>query len=74
MEKIIASRLIWRTKDNWLITAASQSPRSLEHLECVRPLVADEARDTPEHAERLDRARGFYASHVLGLPAELVEP
>lgn len=37
------------------------------------PLVVEEARDAPEHAEGFDGAGGFGGSHVGGLPAELVE-
>src|SRR5438105_2603129 len=45
----------------------------LQHLEGVRPVVPEEARDAPEHAERLDRAGRLDAAHVLRLPAELGE-
>lgn len=51
-----------------------QESQSLsEELEGVGPLILAEAGDAPEHAERFDGAGGFYASHVGGLPAELVE-
>ena len=37
------------------------TPRLVQQLERVRPLVAEEARDAPQHAQRLDRARGLDA-------------
>jgi hypothetical protein len=50
-------------------------PRLLsQQLERVqRPVALANARDAPEHAERLDRARRFDCAHVLGIPAELIE-
>src|SRR6185503_3383379 len=44
-----------------------------QQLEGVGPLVAQEAGDAPEDAERLDGARGLHAAHVAGLVAELGE-
>src|SRR3989344_2891716 len=39
----------------------------------MRPLVAEEAGDAPEHAQRLDRAGCFGFAHVGCFPAELIE-
>ena len=52
---------------------APRSLCSLEHLERVRPLVADEAGDAPEHAQRLDGAGGFGLAHIGRFPTELIE-
>src|SRR5262245_56090005 len=54
--------------------AVSARPSFLpQKLECVRPLVAKEARDAPKHAQRLDGPRRLGLAHVGGFPAELVE-
>lgn len=37
------------------------------------PLIVQEAGNAPEHAKRLDGARGVGVAHVGGLPAELVK-
>src|SRR5262245_10644313 len=37
------------------------------------PIVAKETGDTPEHAQRFNRAAGLRLAHVGGFPAELVE-
>src|SRR5512144_845742 len=42
-------------------------PLRVQHLERVRPLVVQEARDAPEDAQRLDRARGLDGPQVQGL-------
>src|SRR3989442_1590670 len=44
---------------------------SPQQLKSVRPLVARETRNAPEHAQRLDRARRLGFAHVGRLPAEL---
>src|SRR5262245_54357334 len=44
-----------------------------QELERVVPVVAQEARDAPEHAEGLDGTGSFGLAHVRGLPAELIE-
>ena len=46
---------------------------SLQHLERMRPVVAREARNAPEHAERFDGARGFGFAHVQRFPAEALK-
>src|SRR5580765_3975352 len=45
----------------------------LQQFERVRPLVSKEAGDAPQHAERLNRPRRLGASHILALPAELIQ-
>src|SRR6266699_2037628 len=44
-----------------------------QHLEGVRPIVAQEAGDAPEDAQRLDGAGRLGLPHVGGFPAELLE-
>src|SRR5437016_12943123 len=44
-----------------------------KQLERVPPIVAQEARDAPEHAQRLNGAGGLGFAHVQRLPAELIE-
>src|SRR5690349_19474179 len=44
-----------------------------QHLVGVPPRAADEPRNAPEDAERLDRAGRFDAAQVLDVPPELLE-
>ena len=45
-----------------------------QQLERVRrPVAAADAGNAPQHAQRLDGARGFDGAHVLGVPAKLIE-
>src|SRR6516165_2364188 len=44
-----------------------------QQLERMGPIIAQEAGNEPEHAERLDSAGGLGFAHVGRLPAELVE-
>src|SRR5262249_43295080 len=45
----------------------------LEQLESVRPLVTQEARDTPQHAQWFDCTCGFGFTHVCRFPSELIQ-
>src|ERR1051325_6601921 len=53
--------------------AAAILSACLEELERVRPLVAQEAWNAPEHAQRLDCPRGLDLAHVGGFPPELIQ-
>ena len=44
-----------------------------QQLESMNPIVAKEAGNTPEDAERLDRTGSLNLTHIGGLPAELVK-
>src|SRR3954468_5534068 len=57
----------------WFWRMATRGMSLFDELERVGPLVAEEAGDAPEHAERFNRAGGFHAPHVFAFPAELVE-
>src|SRR5437667_12611039 len=48
-------------------------PRSVEQLERVDPVLTQEARDAPEHAQWLDRTGCLDRAHIGRLPAELIE-
>ena len=45
----------------------------MQDFERMRPLIAQETGDAPEHAQRLDGAGGFSLAHVGRFPTELVE-
>src|SRR5215471_8798642 len=45
----------------------------LQQLEGVRPLIAEEAGQAPQYAERFDGPRSLGRPHVLRLPSELIE-
>ena len=44
-----------------------------QQLESMHAVVPHEARDTPEHAERLDGPRRFGPAHIRSFPAELIQ-
>ena len=44
-----------------------------EKFEGVRPRVPQKARDAPQHAKRLDCARGFRFAHVFGFPSKFIQ-
>src|ERR1035441_1638982 len=51
-------------------TIAALLPQQLERM---RPLVPQESRDAPQHAQRLNRPCRLHAAHVRGLPAQLIQ-
>jgi hypothetical protein len=44
-----------------------------QEFECMSPVIPEEARNAPQHAEWLNGAGSFDLSHVGDLPAELIE-
>src|SRR5271166_3090433 len=57
--------------DNDLRSLRVCLPQELERVR--RPVAPADARNAPQHAERLDGARRLDRAHVLRIPAELVE-